>query len=154
MVSKPRFAGRAISDRTFEREVMKLAEGLRDEAGTILQRAAEQIHGALVLATPVGGPPTSPQDPHPRLAKSNWTAALGSTPDLAMRQPRSENETIDEARAVIRAAKADGEVTIANGVDYVAKLNAGSSFQAPAGFVEKAVSAGIRSLAGKKLLRD
>lgn len=156
MASRPRFSGGTISDRTFERELTKLAEGLRDEAGRALQVAAEQIQGALVLGTPIGGPPTSPSDPHPRLAKSNWLARLGPVPDFSPVPPRSENETIDEARAVIRRAVADDQITIANGGDkvpYLGRLNNGSSFQAPAGFVEKAIFAGIRSLQGRRLLK-
>jgi hypothetical protein len=156
VASKPRFANGPISDRTFVRELTKLTQGLRDEAGKALQVTAEQIHGALVFGTPVGGPPTSPDDPHPRLAKSNWIAILGASPDFSPRPPRSENETIDEASSTIRGAKADGQITIANGGDkvpYLGRLNNGSSFQAPAGFVEKAILAGIRALQGRTLLK-
>jgi len=142
--------------RGFQRRADEIARGVESSGGILTQTIADNVHRTLVLTTPVGGPPSSPQDPHPGLARSNWLVAVGKGAiDLSRRDPRPENETIREGAYQISRVTADDEVSIANGgnkVPYLGLLNRGWSFQAPAGFVKIAVFAGIKALRGFKLL--
>jgi hypothetical protein len=128
--------------RRFGKRIRELAEGLEHYAASLTQEVAEHVHGALVLATPVDT----------GLARSNWTAAVGA-PDLSPRTPRLQLDTIHEAQDAIRAAPADSEIHVANGVPYLAELNAGSSRKAPAGFVERIAAEGAAVAGQARLLR-
>lgn len=142
----------------FQRRADQLAAAVRSGGGTLIQTVADNVHRTLVLTTPVGGPPTSPNDPHPGLARSNWLVAVGKGAiDLSPRPPRPESDTIKEAAFKISRVGPDDEVSIANGgskVPYLVMLNHGWSFQAPAGFVKIAVFAGVRALRGMKLIDE
>jgi len=142
----------------FSRRAQQIANGVASSGGILTQTIADNVHRTLVLTTPVGGPPTSPDDPHPGLARSNWLVAIGrGALDLSPREPRSESETIGEGAAVISGAGPDDEIAIMNGGrkgPYLALLNRGWSHQAPAGFVQIAVRAGIRTLLGFKLIDE
>jgi len=120
--------------RGFAKNLKSLAEGLEDQTGRFVEEVAERVHGALVLGTPV----------KTGYARSNWLVGVGS--DKTGEVPiRSEVETIAAGSAAIRGrVKGDTEVIITNEVHYMPLLNAGSSRQAPAGFVEKAVAVGVR----------
>lgn len=143
----------------FERRMTQIARGIEVNAATVLQLVGERAGAAVVIATPVGGPPTSPDDPHPRLAQSNWLARVTTGAvaiDLSPRDPRPAAATLGEMFTRIRAARHDQGISIANGgikVPYLGLLNRGSSVQAPAGFVRLAVRAGILSLRGVRILR-
>lgn len=140
----------------FARRANEIARGVESAGGYLGQTVADNVHRTLVLTTPVGGPPTSPEDPHPGLARSNWLVSIGrGSLDLSPRPPRPEHETIREGAFKISMAGPEDEIAIANGgakVPYLGLLNRGWSMQAPAGFVRIAVFAGIRALKGLKLL--
>lgn len=125
----------------FARRIRRIAESVPVNASRILQKAVVRAGSNVVKLTPVGGPPTSPHDPHPGLARSNWVASLNA-PDLGERSVRSEGSTINEIEAVAKMAPHDSEVHIANGgpkVPYLGLLNNGYSTQAPANFVRLAL---------------
>jgi hypothetical protein len=154
-------AGPYTNFKGFDRRMREYAKAMDVNAGTILQLVGEGVVSGLIAATPVGGPPTSPGDPHPRLAQSNWLAKVSRgavSIDLSRRSPRPAAATFSEAASEIRGnARADMGISIANGgvkVPYLGLLNNGYSFQAPAGFVRLAVRAGILVLRGARLLRS
>lgn len=105
-------------------------------------RVANAIVRALVEATPVD---TSK-------ALSNWrvsaTGAIGAY--IAAHYPGQAGSTqaasaaaaIASAEEAIRAGNPAQALVIFNAVPYIRRLNEGSSLQAPAGFVEKAVLVG------------
>ena len=129
--------------RGFATNLKGLASGLEDRAGRLVEEVAERVHGALVLGTPV----------KTGNARSNWLVGVGA-PRSGVVPIRSEVETINDGAATIRGrVKGDAEVNITNDVDYLTLLNAGSSRQAPAGFVEKAVAIGVRVAVQFRLLR-
>lgn len=129
--------------RAFATNLKRLAEGLEERTGRLVEEVAERVHGTLVLGTPV----------KTGNARSNWLVGVG-TPRSGTVPIRSEVETITDGAATIRGrVKGDIEVNITNDVDYILLLNAGSSRQAPAGFVEKAVVVGVRVAAQFRLLR-
>jgi hypothetical protein len=92
-------------------------------------------------------------------AKANWVPSVG----LPVIRPGSFEppDTLGIASArgqqtagtlgLLSYTYTQGSVFISNNVPYVPRLNAGSSTQAPAGFVENAIEKALRDL---KLLED
>ena len=116
----------------FAVRMLDLARGIPVAAARILADTANAAGRNVVRDTPVDT----------GLARSNWVASLGS-PDLSDRGIRSKTATISEIKAVTAGVKEDGEIHIANGGDkipYLKFLNDGSSVQAPAGFIEFALT--------------
>lgn len=103
-----------------------------------VKRAAILIDQTLVAATPVDT----------GRARSNWIVTLG-VPSAASRLPMSPTEALREGESVINGWRPGQSIFITNNLNYISKLNAGSSAQAPAGFVERAVERGRRSLGQK-----
>jgi hypothetical protein len=94
-------------------------------------------------------------------ARSNWQTSVGS-PAAIPRGPYAPGSKGSTGAANSAAAKAQNVAAVAaagpgdsihivNTAKHIAKLNAGSSLQAPAGFVEKAVLDGIMAIKGSKL---
>lgn len=99
------------------------------------------VHAALVDTTPVDT----------GWAKTNWIPSVGA-PVLETAGTRAEAEAgsldrspQDAGLARVRAYELkDGDLYDVNNVPYIQKLNAGSSAQAPAAFVQSAILRGIR----------
>lgn len=102
-------------------------------------------------------------------ARSNWQVSLGAPvnsvipaytpyPKFSHGNGRGIAETANAAaakaaaRAVIVLRQPGQTVYLQNSVEHIQLLNAGSSQQAPAMFVELGVAAGVRSLNGAKLV--
>ncbi len=122
--------------------MQELAEGLQVQGGNLMREVAVRVGSTLVLATP--------RDTN--LARSNWVASLG-IPDETGRPISSEVETIAAIQSALAGAKADSTVFIVNTVPYIGGLNAGTSKQAPANFVRKAITAGLNSLNDVRILK-
>lgn len=136
----------------------KLASNLRQrvgeldkEANQLAIRTAETIVGDLVQVTPVD---TSQ-------ALSNWQVGIGSPVDSSISpyfpgehgstQSASSAAALDAARALLRTKKPGQTIYISNVLRYIGRLNEGSSSQAPAGFVERAVLLGRKFVQNAKL---
>jgi hypothetical protein len=74
-------------------------------------------------------------------ARANWNPSL-NVPDTTIREP-NQKQSIDPIAA---AYKITDTILISNNLPYIKKLNAGSSKQAPAGFVDKALAKGKRAV--------
>lgn len=88
-------------------------------------------------------------------ALSNWVVTLsprGGSIDphvpgkFGSTQFASASTTILEARRVLEMKKPGQIIYITNSADYIHKLNAGSSSQAPAGFVDIAIALGYAKM--------
>lgn len=140
----------------FTRRLFALARNVELNSGEVIRDAVAAALVTLVRVTPVGGPPTSPRDPHPGLARSNWQVLPGEGSAGAVVPVLSESETIARGLAAARVVPIDGAVTISNPLPYIDRLNAGSSAQAPANFVELALFASgaaaqrVRLLTGRR----
>lgn len=121
-------------------------------ASNTAKKVAETIVSDLAFKTPVD---TSQ-------ALSNWTVTL-DRPDVGTIDPHypgefgstqvaSAQQTINEARDVLKLKKPGQPIFITNNLPYIRRLNDGYSGQAPAGFVERAVLIG-RKIAQKFKLR-
>jgi hypothetical protein len=88
-------------------------------------------------------------------ARANWVPALGSpSSELATTSPDSSdvpgqsNRQSSGISSVLGYKLRNGEVFISNNVPYIERLNEGTSNQAPKGFVQDGIEAGIKSLDG------
>ena len=128
------------------RNLLDLARNLEAKAKSIDKVASDKavavvdrIINVLAWSTPVD---TSK-------AVSNWIVSIGAPNymERAAYQPgylgythaASATEMIAAARAMLKNKKPGEPLYITNNVDYIRKLNSGTSRQAPAGFVEAAV---------------
>jgi hypothetical protein len=98
-------------------------------------------------------------------ARSNWQVDIGSAsrgvlPAFAAGEGGSTSgansqAALERARTVIETYDAgDGEIHITNNLPYIARLNEGSSAQAPAGFVEQAVQEAAAFVRGASVIND
>lgn len=121
--------------KRLEAKANKLEKG----ASEINKQVALFLEGALLWDTPVD---TSQ-------ALSNWTLTLGA-PDYEFIGPHVPGEhgstqtaSIAEAYSLAKAAaakkKPGQEIWLSNNAPYIVDLNAGSSLQAPAGYVQSCV---------------
>lgn len=123
-------------------------------ADRIVRATALAVDQAVVVATPVDK----------GRARSNWLVELDA-PARTTVEAYAPGEGGSTASANTAAALAQGGATIAiyngdhnrsiaisNNLPYIGALNSGSSLQAPAGFVEKAIQAGVNQIKGARLL--
>lgn len=125
----------------FSQRINGRADNLLRNTERRVKRAAMLIDQTLVTSTPVDT----------GRARSNWLAGIGAAPSGTV-AATSASAAIAAARSAIDQYKLGSTIFIANNVSYISKLNSGSSAQAPAGFVEKAVARGRRSLGQRGVL--
>lgn len=133
MASLSQFAARMRQHgRNVERNTDRI---VAEAAGIILQ--------TVVLATPVDT----------GRARGGWLVGLGGPPSSQDLKDADGASTIANGRSKIAQRKADQTIFLSNSVEYIDELNKGTSAQAPANFVEMSVLAGLRAIAGKRVLR-
>lgn len=124
----------------------KKAKQIDDAASKSATDCALAIVGSLAYTTPVD---TSK-------ALSNWLVSVGA-PSLHQVGPHypgkqgssqrsSASEVLTAAKQALKAKKPGQTIYITNNLIYISILNGGSSEQAAAGFVERAVLIGKRQL--------
>lgn len=130
----------------------RLAASLKSEASRCALEVGQAIVEDLAHKTPVD---TS-------TALSNWLGALES-PNLSVVEPhlmgRKGSTQLRSAQGTVEAFKIDTEnkkpgqtIFISNSVDYIRRLNDGSSKQEPAGFVHRAVLIGRKKVKSFKMI--
>ncbi len=90
-------------------------------------------------------------------SRGAWTPSVG-TPDTTVHVvPRDEakaksqgasnrSKNLDRSKGIVRSYRLkNGTIFISNNLPYIGRLNAGSSAQAPARFVEAAILTAVRS---------
>lgn len=127
------------------------AAKLDDEACRVAVYIAETIVADLAYKTPVD---TSQ-------ALSNWQVSLGSPVDSKIppyypgeggsTRNSSAQSTIDTAKNLLKQKRPGVTIYISNVLPYIRRLNDGYSKQAPAGFVERAVLIGRKTIKKAKL---
>jgi hypothetical protein len=132
------------------------------EASAMVRRVAFAVDRALVMGTPVGNPDLWKANNVPKKinrgkkgytgkgyvggrARANWIPTLG-TPYNGMveRKDRQGAATIALLAPITADFRLGTTVWISNNLPYMDRLNNGHSTQAPVGFVEMAIEAGIR----------
>lgn len=130
----------------FSKNIKRRARAIEVNADIGVARVMIAVAQAVILATPVDT----------GRARANWIASLGTPMRVATDdEDLSGQETIVKATTIAVARKAGSGIPIflSNNVDYIAKLNQGSSSQAPAGFVEIGVAQGVAAARGIRLTK-
>lgn len=122
----------------------------------IVRRAATAIDRRAVRDTPVDK----------GVARSNWVGTLnvpfsGVIPayspgsKLGLQERANAQAAIAQAQVAIRGYEVgrSRSIHLTNNVPWLGRLNSGSSQQAPALFVQKAIQTGILSIKGAKVLK-
>lgn len=104
---------------------------------------ALRIHGGLIEKTPVDT----------GWARSNWLPSVGVPRKETVGEPGSLNQAAAQfGQAEVAGWQiTSGPIYITNNVPYISRLNAGSSTQAPSGFVEGVVQAETNRANRRKL---
>lgn len=107
----------------------------------VLRKVAVVANQTVIMATPVDT----------GRARANWQVSLGA-PVTTELDDTGAQVALSRNKAVIESYRG-GELILQNNVPYIGALNAGSSAQAPAGFVEKAIMAAARAVSRQKVIR-
>lgn len=128
----------------FARRIRRRARQIEEGVDEVVIKTAGAVNQAVVLATPVDT----------GRARANWQVGLGA-PERAVREEEdpSGSGTIGRNNLVISGRAPRQTIYLSNNVDYIGRLNEGSSSQAPAGFVEEAVAAGVRAVRSARVIR-
>ncbi len=114
-----------------DKRMRNISDIVFENAGILLRDVGFGVTQELVFATPVDT----------GLARSNWLIGVNAVP-TSIQSAVSSGAATAQAAATLAFVKAGDVVYIANNVPYIWLLNAGSSRQAPAGYIITAVLKG------------
>ena len=127
----------------FARRMRVLADQVVDGTDLVTRATAVAASETVTLATPVDT----------GRARGNWQIGLGTPVRRETdANDRSGQETITRNSRRVAARVPGQTIFISNNVPYIVELNAGSSSQAPAGFVEEAVQAAVAAARRVRIL--
>jgi hypothetical protein len=125
----------------FAKQIRSFNRVVEKEAESLTQRVLLTVQDAVVTSTPID---TS-------RARTNWVPSIGEpatsevpfVPGVAgSTAAEAHRIAMDAAKQIAGQIKLGNKVWLSNNVPYIRQLNAGSSQQAPAMFVEKAAEVG------------
>lgn len=125
----------------FNKRMKKIGELITVNADAGYRATALVVDQVLVVSTPV----------KTGRARSNWRAS-SERPLYRTVDETSAQAALDQAKTVIQADRS-GTLYITNNLPYIGRLNDGWSAQAPAGFVERAIQAGLTEASRIRLLK-
>jgi hypothetical protein len=140
--------------RSFSRVIQRRGQNAEKNGAKLTRQMAGIVLENVVKATPadVG------------TAKSNWFVGINSRPEgtrdayapgkHGSTAGANENAAIDRGKQAIAQYKLGSNIHLTNNLPYIGLLNAGSSSQAPAGFVERALLIGKAFLKTKRKLTE
>ena len=139
---------------SFKARMNKRADALEAGVNALVKRVGLTADQTVVLATPVDK----------GRARSNWIVTLNApnsgTIDpyspgnlLGIGETANAQAAINQARTVIETRKSGQSIHITNNLDYIKPLNEGSSKQAPANFVGKAVLTAIHAVKSSRVIK-
>ena len=139
--------------RGFKKRINDIANGVEKNADTMMRKTVITVASAVVLRTPVdtgraranwrtniGGPLVAPVTSFPVGKKGSSGAAAAG-------------QAINDANTKMNGYKGGAPVYLSNNLPYIGRLNQGHSKQAPAGFVESAIAAGLRAIRSARLVK-
>lgn len=128
-------------------QVRAVIGALNDFTSRVITALSVNITAELIERTPVDT----------GWARANWIPRIGDG-DVQEQETEAVEALVPGRRAEQSSAVAalaaggydvsQGPIFIGNGVPYIVRLNEGSSRQAPAGFVQQSIPAGIRRTSG------
>lgn len=121
----------------FERDIRAVNKGLVQGVERSIAEMALSVFSSVVISTPVDT----------GRARGNWQPSIREpiTSEISGTD-KSGQPTISKARSNFGRFEVGQTIFISNNVPYIERLNEGHSSQAPAGFVQKAIQAGIQNL--------
>tara|TARA_R110002153_G_scaffold54447_6_gene151682 strand:- start:1158 stop:1568 length:411 start_codon:yes stop_codon:yes gene_type:complete len=131
-----------------QRQIQIIINALDGVAEQIIKSVVLDVVANLVKAPSEGGTPV-----RTGWARANWIPRIGGPSTEAV----GDEEAVGLAKAaqqiglgsVLSYKLASGPVYISNNVPYILRLNEGSSNQAPAGFVQRAITLAATQLQSK-----
>jgi hypothetical protein len=133
--------------REFAKQIRLLGKAVEENADTLVRKTALAIDTGVVMATPV----------KTGRARANWRVQAGSMNPETLPPPSSPGAGVSaalaEALTAVAEYRGEGEIHISNNLPYIHRLNAGSSTQAPEGFVELAVQRAAEAVRSADLLK-
>ena len=145
-----------MSLESFSQRMKLRAKNLPREVNKVVRKAALACDQALVLATPVDT----------GRARSNWIVSLGTDTNSVIEpydpltpgtdpgklgESGNAQAALAQGQAEIAQRKPGQAIHITNNVDYIGRLNEGSSAQAPVMFVQAAIRSGVEAVKGAKI---
>lgn len=128
------------------------AAAIQENTDKLVRKVALSVDQTVVMATPVDT----------GRARANWIVALDS-PATGVIPPydpgkggstagTNSQQAIDQGKSTIAGYNGGVTINITNNLDYIGDLNNGTSAQAPSGFVEDAVQAGVAQIQGANII--
>lgn len=128
--------------RGFAKGIRLRGEAVDRNATELVRRVALLVDSAVVLQTPVDT----------GRARANWQASVGEAKSGTLPAPASPGlgvtQALESAASAVASYKGQVAIHITNNLPYIQRLNEGHSQQAPAGFVQKAMLAGVTAVRG------
>lgn len=121
-------------------DICAVKKGLAKGVEKIIAKGALSAYSSIVIATPV----------ETGRARGNWQVSL-AVPAQGVLDVQDKTGAISIAKATPQFAsfKLTGQpIFFQNNLPYIQRLNEGHSMQAPAGFVERAILAGLANIQG------
>lgn len=138
--------------KAFGKRMREIADRVEPGAHKVVQQVALAVDQTVVLATPVDT----------GRARANWQVQAGvATSDIieayspgkgASTSTENTRAALEQGKIAVSAAQPGQEIHITNNLAYIGALNDGHSAQAPAGFVEEAVAAGVQTIRTARIL--
>lgn len=140
--------------RGFSKRIREIALGVEKNSNTMVRKVVITVASAVALRTPVdtgraranwrtniGGPLVAPVSSFPEGKKGSTGAAAAG-------------QAINDATNKMAGYKQGGvPVYLSNNLIYIDRLNKGHSRQAPAGFIESAINAGLTAIRKSRLVK-
>lgn len=140
--------------RGFSKRIKAVAAGVESNANTMMRKTVITVASAVALRTPVDT----------GRARANWQTQIGSAAGGIVggftkgkdgsTGAAAAAQAINNAVTTMNGYKKGGvDVFISNNLPYIDVLNKGSSQQAPAGFIQSAIDAGLRAIRKSRLIK-
>lgn len=148
--------GVGIMASRLESDIRAVKKGLVNGIEDSIAEMALSVFSSVVIATPVGNPTLWLSNP-PRgyvggRARGNWQPSFGSPATSALiTTDKGGQTTISKGNGLFARYEFGEKIFITNNLAYIQRLNEGHSRQAPSGFVQKAIMAGIANLDRKRI---
>lgn len=140
--------------RGFSKRIKQIAAGVEKNADGMMRKTVITVASSVALRTPVDT----------GRARSNWQTHIGSAPSGLVSAFSKGSKGSTAAAGVAQATSSavqemerynnsGSDVYITNNLPYIGRLNEGSSDQAPVGFIQSAVMAGLNAIRKSRLVK-
>lgn len=131
----------------FSIRIRNVANGVSGNADRVVRAVLLAAASTVVLRTPVDT----------GRARANWQARAGTPAVGTLPAPSTPGEgpnaALARAQAVAAAYRGNSELSLTNNLPYIGALNRGHSKQAPANFVQAAITVAVNKVRNSRLVR-